>query len=137
MQDIFTLNWLVGDVISQIYFYDEGNRWSIVFKSGCILIVDCLWRLRVDNCIVLTSLDHGQTFGLAAPFDAIATLHQQIGLTPISAITVKHIVADLEIHFGSDIVFEVIRNSAAYEAWQAITADGLRVTAMGNGELSA
>jgi len=137
MQDIFTLKWLVGDVVSQINFDEESSRWSILFQSGCILIVDCLWRLRVDNRIVSTNLDHGQKFGLASPFDAIASLQQQIGLTPISAITVAHMVADLEIYFGSDIVFEVIRNSAAYEAWDAITVDGVRVTALGNGDLSA
>jgi hypothetical protein len=68
--------------------------------------------------------------------DVRAALGQEIGLTPISEISVKPMVADLEIQFGHSIVFEVIRDSACYETWQACTPSGERVTALGSGDLS-
>jgi hypothetical protein len=134
--NIFTLKWLIGDIISDISFDNNANRWSLVFKSGSILIVDCLWRLHINGYVVSTSLDHGQKFGLLTPYDVRAALGQEIGLTPISEISVKPMVADLEIQFGHSIVFEVIRDSACYETWQACTPSGERVTALGSGDLS-
>jgi len=133
--DLFTLEWLVGDSISQIDHSVESEGWSILFKSGCRLNIECLWRLRINGHLISTNLDHGQQFGLSAPFDAMNSLQHHLGSTPISAVLVEPKTADLRVHFGPDIVLEVIQDSAGYEPWQALTPEGRSVIALGNGEL--
>lgn len=133
--NLFTLEWLVGDALSQVDHSMESGGWSILFRSGCRLNIECLWRLRVDGKLISTNLDHDQQFGLPAPFDAMNSLQHHLGSTSISAVLVKPKTADIRIHFGSDIVLEVIQDSAGYEPWQAFTAAGRSVVALGSGEL--
>jgi hypothetical protein len=61
---------LKGRICTRVYEHYPQN---FTFGFGeASLAVDCLWRIKVDGRVALTSRDHSQKFGLPAPVDAHA-----------------------------------------------------------------
>lgn len=116
--DIFNLKWLVGDKISSVEYVAELKSWSVSFKSGSSLYIECIWRLLEDGEICSTSQDHGHQFGLEKPFDGVAAL-KEMGQYKIDAVSTKAGTGDLIIKFKKLFTLEILATSAGYEGWSA------------------
>jgi|SRR5687767_1964038 len=139
-QDRFTLKspmhplaWLAQHRLQSLS--RRENDWLFSFDGEAGLSVECLWRLLQDGRIVVTSKDHRQQFGLAAPVDAAADVNGRVGGSRVERVELREGTLDLELHFSEAAVLQVIPDSAGYEAWTA--SDGrMRFVAVGGGELA-
>ena len=60
--DAVDIECLKGKICTRVYEHYPQN-FTFEF-SDVSLAVDCLWRIKVDGRVALTSRDHGQQFGL-------------------------------------------------------------------------
>ena len=71
------LKWLIGNRTKGIGKQDY--TWFFAFDGGSSITTESTWRLITVEGIRATSDDHGQQFGLPAPFDAIDVVKKAIG----------------------------------------------------------
>ena len=100
--------------------------WTFWFGNGSLLNVESLWRLISDQAIVLTSADHGQTFGLNHTIDAARELEGKIDDKIISDVLCDKATADMTICFGRELRLQLVNTSSGYEAW-CLHANGLQI----------
>jgi Family of unknown function (DUF6188) len=126
------LDWLV-----QHRFQSITRRecdWVFVFNNGVSLVVNCLWRLVEGGRIRLISQDEGQQFGLPAPVDAVAEINRRLASTSIEAVELREGLLDLDLHFSSGHILQIIPDSSGYEAWE-LSGSARQFIAVGGGEL--
>jgi hypothetical protein len=116
--DLFSLSWLRGDTVSKVAYDPPADTWTVLFTSGARLSVPCLWRLLRDGRLSWTSEDHGQSFGLLRPFDALAAIGELEGNT-VNAASVREGTGDLTLVFSGAKSLEVVQTSGGYEGWSA------------------
>ncbi len=119
------------------------NGWAIGFtRSGrrvCTITVESLWRLVRVGQVIVTSADHGQPFGFAAPVNAEERSGREVADKPVRELSVDRETGDLTIAFGGDARIEVLTTSSGYENWQAYFESGgeeVVLVAGGGGNLS-
>jgi hypothetical protein len=132
--DDLDLSKLVGCNVESIETW-PGCSYAIRISGGYLLTVECLWRLRRDGRLALTSEDHGQLFGRKAPVDAVAELSQALASAPISHVDIANGTGDLTLHFGI-LTLELLSTSSGYEAWQLAGPNDFLVVAQGGGNLA-
>jgi hypothetical protein len=109
--------------------------WVVIFEKDVRLVIACLWRFVDSGKIRITSEDDGHQFGLPAPADAAGEVNHVLAHATVGAVELRHGTLNLEIQFSSGHVFQVIPDSAGYEAW--ILSDGDRqFVAVGGGDLA-
>jgi len=133
--DLFTLEWLVADSLQSVEHHVDGDLWSLYFVSGASISIECMWRLLKAGILSSTSFDHGQRFGLPAPFDAVEALQALRG-HPVTFVRVCSGTNDLVLQFGQEFTLEVLAMSGGYEAWAARSPNVGEVFACAGGELS-
>lgn len=111
------------------------NDWVFDFDGQYQLVVECLWRLIEDNRIRLTSLDHGQQFGLPAPVDAVQVIESRLMNVMVVDVNLHDGTLDLRISFENGQILEVIPDSSGYEAWNFVGAHQ-QIVAVGDGDLA-
>jgi|SRR5262249_53336611 len=126
------LAWLVE------HRFESVNRreydWVFVFDKNITLTVDCLWRLVENGRIRVTSQDEGQKFGLPSPVIPAEEINRRLAQSTVTAVELREGLLDLELHFSTGHVLQIIPDSSGYEAWHL--SDGVRVfIAVGGGEL--
>jgi hypothetical protein len=127
------LIWLVGRRFQTLTRRDYD--WVLAFDNGASLVVNCLWRLIEVGRICRTSLDEGQQFGLPAPVDAAAEVnHRLVGALVASAV-VRPGLLDIDLKFNTGHIFQVIPESAGYEAWNLLNGTK-QLIAVGGGDLA-
>lgn len=108
--------------------------WVFTFDNGVILVVYCLWRLVEGGRIRLTSEDEGQQFGLPALVDGVAEINRALASASIEAVELHAGLLDLDLHFSSGHVLQIIPDSSGYESWE-LSNGGSQFIAVGGGEL--
>ena len=108
--------------------------WVFVFDNGVSLAVGCLWRLVEGGRIRLTSQDEGQQFGLPAPVDAALEINRRLSLASIVAADLREGLLDLDLHFSSGHILQIIPDSSGYESWE-LSSGARQFIAMGGGDL--
>jgi uncharacterized protein DUF6188 len=125
---------LKGNVCTRIYEHHYPK--NFMFEFGEVnLSVDCLWRIKADGRIVLTSSDHGQRFGLPAPVDAYAEASSRLLGRRVVEARLEKDSADLLVEFDGGQRLEVFTDSSGYEPWD-LTAPGVHLVALGGGGIS-
>lgn len=97
------------------------------------LSIECLCRFVGKDGMFLTSQDHGHQFGLPAPFDASTAMSDFIKGKTIVNVDCKKDTGDLILFFDTGR-FEIICNSAGYEAYQLRGPDNLIMVGRGGRE---
>jgi hypothetical protein len=103
---------LKGKVLTRVYKHYPGN-FTFEFDVAT-LAVDCLWRLRKNHRVSLTSNDDGQKFGLLAPVDACLEAASLLNGQHIIEVTLNESSADLTLQFDDQIQLEVLTDSSGY-----------------------
>jgi hypothetical protein len=114
--DIFSFEWLIGDSISSATYNEGSKSWTVSFKSGVSLNIECLWRLIEEGDICSTSEDHGHLFGRGKPFDGVAAL-KKMGQYKIDSVETVAGTGDLIIKFNKLFVWQILTTSSGYEGW--------------------
>lgn len=127
------LSWLVNHRFQSLI--KREYDWVFVFDQEASLVVACLWRLIEAGRIRLTSADDGQQFGLPAPVDMVAETTQRLTLASVTKVDLREGLLDLDIHFNTGHILQVIPDSSGYEAWQ-LSSGPKNYLAVGGGELS-
>ena len=108
--------------------------WVFVFDNGASLAVGCLWRLVEGGRITLTSQDERQQFGLPAPVDAALEINRRLALASIAAVELREGLLDLDLHFSSGHILQIIPDSSGYESWE-LSSGARQFIAVGGGDL--
>ena len=117
------ISWMVGQEI-QIITYGEFENWWFNFTNGGILHAGTPWRLVVAGRIKLSSVDHGQWFGLPAPVDAEAQLRSLLSGRKVQSAEVRDDTHDILIPFESGERLEIVALSSGYEIWDFKAPNG-------------
>lgn len=81
------------------------------------ITIGALWRLSDCDCIIVTSDDHGQWFGLPEPVDAPAKANSRLANTVLESMHIDQRTGDFELKFTGELTLEIISNSSGYESW--------------------
>jgi hypothetical protein len=109
--------------------------WVFRFDHDASLRVECLWRLIQSSRIQFTSEDDGHQFGLPAPVDVTAEVRSRLASAIVQGVELRQGILDLELHFNTGGILQILPTSAGYEAWELSLKDRL-VIALGGGELA-
>lgn len=129
------LTWLANRRILKIELASPDN-WVFAPDGGGAIVSYGPWRLVENGRVVLSSLDHEQKFGLAAPIDAARHASTIIGGRVISDAEVRAAPGDLIIRFADGLCLEVLALSSGYDSWQVISPGGFHVLGHAGGEVS-
>jgi hypothetical protein len=124
------IEFLKGRTCTRVYEHYPQN-FTFEFSEAS-LAVDCLWRIKVDGRIALTSRDHGQRFGLPAPVDAHADASSRLKDRRVIEARLEESSADITLEFEGGQRLEVITDSSGYEPWN-LRAPGVHLVALGGG----
>jgi hypothetical protein len=127
------LAWFVGHSVQSLT--RRESDWVLDFDKGVHLVIACLWRLVEAGRIRVTSEDNGHQFGLPAPVDAAAEVNRRLAKASVAAVELREGTLDLELHFDSGHVFQIIPDSSGYEAWD-LSKGSSQFIAVGGGELA-
>lgn len=128
-----SLAWLVERPLQSVLHRDHD--WLYRFEDNAALNVSCLWRFIEEKRIRLTSEDDGRLFGLPAPVDGEAELTRCVCNAKVEAVVLTRGTLDLELHFDTGHILQIIPDSAGYESWIAYD-HGKQFFAVGGGELA-
>jgi Family of unknown function (DUF6188) len=127
------IEYLKEKVCTRVY---ENYPANFTFEfDDASLAVDCLWRIKVDSRVALTSYDHTQQFGLPAPVDAHAEAISCLKDRRVSEVALDEKCADLTLVFEGQIRLEIVTDSSGYEPWN-FTAPGVHLVALGGGGIA-
>jgi len=113
--------------------FDEYS-WFFRFSDNAWLRTGCLWRLLRNGRISLTSNDHGQSFGLTQPIDAVLLVTASFAGKDVSSIGWDDETADLGLSLNDELFLQVIPDSSGYEAWE-LHIEGRHYIAQGGGSV--
>lgn len=92
------------------------------FSDGSMLLAH-YWRIITQDRATLSSFDHGQKYGLAAPINAIEQLQRILEGNTLDWAQFDQRTGDLTFAFQSGIEFHVF-NFTGYEVWEVRFRDG-------------
>ena len=128
------LSWMVGCVIAEVAFL-EPETWRFLIGTNVWIAAECPWRIVRDGRIALSSVDHGQIFGLPAPIDAAAAATSLFASGSISAAHLREGTADLLIDFEGNLRLEIIPLSSGYESFEWADPSGDCFFVQGGGNI--
>ena len=127
------IDYLKGKVCTRVYEHYPEN---FTFEFGdATLAVDCLWRIKVDGRVALTSYDHTQQFGLPVPVDAHTEASSRLKDARVLNVRLDEKSADLILEFDRGLRLEVLTDSSGYEPWN-LHAPGVHLVALGGGGIA-
>ena len=127
------IDYLKGKVCTRVYEHYPEN---FTFEFGdATLAVDCLWRIKVDGRVALTSYDHTQQFGLPAPVDAHTEASSRLKDARVLNVRLDEKSANLILEFDRGLRLEVLTDSSGYEPWN-LHAPGVHLVALGGGGIA-
>ena len=107
------------------------SDWVFTFSGSRSIAVECHWRIVSGQGIATTDEDHGQHFGLSAPFDAEIRANALLSGAEITSAKIDRTTADVSLSFSNGHRLELINNSSGYEAWNSGS-----IIALGGGSLA-
>jgi hypothetical protein len=114
MSDLFTRH-LKGKRITGFVIREHSS--CLVFERGYSLSIDGLCRYIGKNGTCIITEDHGQKFGLPAPFDAEASIQKQVLGQEVTDVSIRDDSKDMVIRFANGVL-EIISTSTGYETAQ-------------------
>jgi hypothetical protein len=110
--------------VSASNYYADPEHASVLlfFTNGSKLRAD-YWRVTKDGKAWISSFDHQQKYGLAAPIDGIRELQQQLQDKVVTDAQLDKETGDLLFQFADNIKFQVF-NFTGYEIWEISFPDG-------------
>lgn len=108
---------------------NDVSAW-IGISGGYNLRCNSLLRYVGNDDAFITNEDHGQKFGLPAPFDAEAEIAKRIQGKTITSAELKSDTGDLTLHFD-DGRLELLCSSSGYENWTLDGPNGLLIVGYG------
>ena len=111
------INWLAQHRFTEALRYEYA--WDFIFDGGTGVSAECLWRLIENGRIRFTSRDDGHKFGLPSPVDVVLELNQRLAGVICTSVVLRDGTLDLEIHFDTGHVLQIIPDSSGYESWNA------------------
>lgn len=127
------LDWLVGQRFQSLVRREYD--WVMAFDADASITVTCLWRLIESGRVRFTSLDDAHQFGLPARVDAAAEVNARLPRAIVEKVELRKGILDLELQFTTGHLFQIIPDSAGYEAWNAFNGNR-QFIAIGGGELA-
>jgi hypothetical protein len=94
--------------------------------------VEAPWRVLSGDSILVTSEDDGQTFGLATPVDAFATIRPLLENRRVTFVEVDAVSSDLRLRFDNEAVLQIVNLSSGFECW-VLDADSFIVVGRNGG----
>ncbi len=125
------LEWMVGQSIVAFSFY-EPNLWSMLLSGGGWISTQDPWRLLATDRMIVGSSEHGHSYGLPEPVDAVATAMAETAGAAIVEARIGEAAPDLFVRFANGIVLEILTTSMAYECWTVRDAAGICVVIRGS-----
>jgi hypothetical protein len=116
---------LLGATLSRIE--KQSFSWTFHFGDAVHLNVEAPWRVLSKDSILVTSEDDGQTFGLATPVDALATIRQLLENRRVTFVGVDAASSDLRLRFDNEVVLQIVNLSSGFECWVLNCDDGFIV----------
>ena len=110
----------------------EADWVFAVPDESCVVAVECAWRLRDGERVLLTDGDDGQQFGLPSPVDAEQIASRILKGRTVVGCSVRHPTADIEIALLDGVRLDILTNSSGYESWTA-TLGGNLIVGRGDG----
>ena len=129
------LGWLAGASIDSFRF-NEPDMWVIFFSGGGRLETQTRWRILSAESLVVASGDHGQSFGLPEPLDAVGLAVSATSGSTVSAAHIDAAAPDLELLLDNGLRLQVLADSRGYECWQVTNPSGVAVAVAGSGAAS-
>ncbi len=127
---------LLGCRLESVDASAAPDQWLFRFEQGITLNVVSLWRVISAGRVLITSVDHGQMFGLSEPVDASVVCQSAIGEAVPQSAAYDDITGDLTIKFSKTIRLEAIVNSSGYESWTLSDARGNMFVGLGGGSVA-
>lgn len=127
------IEWLIGKRCTGVTMRDAT---SYTFTFGeAQLVAATLWRIRTDGQLRLTSLDHGQQYGLPGVIDAAREAMDLLAGRSVVSGNVIEWSGDVLIVFDGDRTLQLLTDSTGYEAWE-LRGPGVHVIAAAGGDVS-
>jgi hypothetical protein len=111
---------------AEVFEHDatQGAAIALKFADGSRLRAD-YWRLIKDGKARLSSFDHAQKYGLAAPINAVLELAKQLHDKRVLKACLDRQTGDLLFDFSDRIHLQVL-NFTGYEVWEMSFPSGAR-----------
>ena len=126
-------SWFRGAALSSVILLQQ-HVWVFEFSTKASITVECFWRI-LDPQMRVTSDDHQQKFGLPAPLDAVSRATELLVGDTVSEFTLREDALDLLFRFSRGQRFEILADSAGYEAWKIASPHRQHFIAVGGGRL--
>jgi hypothetical protein len=94
----------------------------LIFVEGTTLQAN-YWRVISDGKERISSFDHRQKYGLAAPIDAVAELQKELRNKTVTEAQLDKETGDLFFQFTENVKLQIFAFSG-YEVWEISFPDG-------------
>lgn len=101
-----------------------------------MLRAGCLWRIIVEEHVILTDRDDAQWFGLKTPVDAALEAKRILSGKQIETVEVAEGTADVRIRLTDGLLLELLNDSSGYEPW-GFSSKQVELIATGQGDVFA
>jgi hypothetical protein len=130
-------SWMEGRSFLTIVFHEPALWLFGLSGGGNLSTATGTWRVVRDNSVLVSSEDHGHSFGLPAPVDSAAEATAATLNATIRSARLGSGAPDLEIILTNGVRLEVLALSRGYECWQVSDPSGRCVVVHGSGHASA
>lgn len=132
--DPYDLSWLVGYSLWGVENLENGS-WRFDFGDEIVLFVSCPWRVILITGIIVSSEDHGQTYGNLAPVDSGIGAMSYLGGGSVTLAEVRTETRDIILGFGPGDRLEILPLSTGFESWRIVKPGGYEAVAQGGGAM--
>ncbi len=101
----------------------KDYSWFFLFTEGVSITTGTAWRFVNADHLVVTSEDHGASFGLPKPVDASVRVLSVVQETPVQSSRVDPATGDLFVYFSDRTFLQFLQMSGGYEAWRLCVGD--------------
>jgi len=132
--DAYDMSWLAGRTLSGAELLGHGF-WRFDFGDEIVLSVECPWRLIHINKIVLSSQDHGRTYGKGMPVDCETGIRGYLIGLHVRWAEVRTETRDIVLGFETGARLEILPLSTGFESWRIVKPCGYEAVAQGGGAI--
>jgi len=129
------LDCMIGLVVGQPSFDDQGHCWNFPLGDDYSLAIPCPWQILAEDRVVLASGDHGQVYGLPAPVDAVEEASKRLSGRKVNSVSLASGSAELEVEVEGGATLRTFNDSSGYEGWQLMGPNGTRWVVQGGGNV--
>lgn len=125
------LGWMEGQRVTAFSF-SEPDQWHLSLSGGGSIFTQSAWRLLAADRMIVSSSDHGHSFGMSAPVDAEESARTETAGLAIAEVRIAEAAPDLLVQFANGWVLQILATSMGYECWIVRDAGCVCVVIHGN-----